>query len=165
MAALEQALDRRGHGTGTARAGFAHVPRTAPIPLSPAQLRLWTVNYLGGQQPDYLIATALDIRGPLDAGAVRAAIGDLVARHEIRCAVLPYAVDGPVQRIPPIGSARPDFRIVDADGIDSVERAMESEMLHGFDLTVQQPMRTRLYRLGREHHILFGVVHHIAGDG
>ncbi|MEV2221372.1 amino acid adenylation domain-containing protein [Nocardia vinacea] len=165
IAALEQTLDRRGLGMGTARPGFAHVPRTDPIPLSPAQSRLWTVNYLGGQQPDYLIATALDIRGPLDAAAVRAAIEDLVARHEILRTVLPYAVDSPVQRILPIGSAQPDFRIVDADGIDSVDRAMESEMRHGFDLTVQQPMRTRLYRLGREHHVFFGVVHHIAGDG
>lgn len=123
------------------------------------------MNYLGGQQPDYLIATALDIRGPLDAAAVQVAIGDLVARHEILRTVLPYAVDSPVQRILPIGSAQPDFRIVEADGIDSVERAMESELRHGFDLTVQQPMRTRLYRLGREHHVFFGVVHHIAGDG
>ncbi|WP_433761488.1 amino acid adenylation domain-containing protein [Nocardia sp. CA-135398] len=165
IAALEQTLDRRGHGTGTARPGFAHAPRTDPIPLSPAQLRLWTVNYLGGQQPDYLIATALDIRGPLDASAVQAAIDDLVARHEILRTVLPYAVDSPVQRILPIGSAQPDFRIVDADGIESVDRAMESEMLRGFDLTAQPPLRTRLYRLGREHHVLFGVVHHIAGDG
>ncbi|WP_062982507.1 non-ribosomal peptide synthetase [Nocardia anaemiae] len=165
IAALEQALDRRGHGTRTARPGFAHVPRTDPIPLSPAQLRLWTVNYLGGQQPDYLIATALDIRGPLDASAVQVAIDDLVARHEILRTVLPYAVDSPVQRILPIGSARPDFRIVDVDGIESVDRAMESEMQHGFDLTAQPPLRTRLYRLGREHHVLFGVVHHIAGDG
>ncbi|WP_433526859.1 amino acid adenylation domain-containing protein [Nocardia pseudovaccinii] len=165
IAALEQVLDRRGLGTETARPGFAHVPRTDPVPLSPAQSRLWTVNYLGGQQPDYLIATALDIYGPLDAAAVQAANGDLIARHEILRTVLPYAVDGPVQRILPIGSAQPDFRIVDAEGIDSVERAMESEMLRGFDLTAQQPMRTRLYRLGREHHVLFGVVHHIAGDG
>ncbi|WP_433685355.1 amino acid adenylation domain-containing protein [Nocardia sp. CA-119907] len=164
IAALEQAFDRRG-GTGTARPGFAPIPRTDPIPLSPAQLRLWTVNYLGGQQPDYLIATALGIRGPLDTTAVTAAVGDLVARHEILRTVLPYAVDGPVQRILPIGSAQPDFRIVEADGIDSVDRAMETEMRHGFDLTVRPPLRIRLYRLGPEHHVLFGVVHHIAGDG
>ncbi|MET8875292.1 condensation domain-containing protein [Nocardia sp. NPDC004604] len=39
------------------------------------------------------------------------------------------------------------------------------EMRHGFDLTVRPPLRIRLYRLGPEHHVLFGVVHHIAGDG
>ncbi|MEV6138339.1 amino acid adenylation domain-containing protein [Nocardia sp. NPDC051990] len=165
IAALEQALDRRGHGTVTSRPGFAAVARTDPIPLSPAQLRLWTVNYLGGQQPDYLIATALDIHGPLDAAAVAAAVGDLVARHEILRTVLPYAVDGPVQQILPIGSAQPDFRIVDVDDIDSVDRAMESELRRGFDLTARPPLRIRLYRLGREHHVLFGVVHHSAGDG
>ncbi|MGY2118654.1 amino acid adenylation domain-containing protein [Nocardia gipuzkoensis] len=164
IAALERALDLRGR-TGTARPGFAQIERTDPVPLSPAQLRLWTVNYLGGQQPDYLIATALDIRGPLDAVAVAAAVSDLVARHEILRTVLPYTVDGPVQRILPIGSARPDFRIIDADGIDSVDRAMESEMRQGFDLTVRPPLRIRLYRLCREHHVLFGVVHHSAGDG
>ncbi|RDI53338.1 non-ribosomal peptide synthetase [Nocardia mexicana] len=165
VVALEHALDRQMRDTGITRPDFAPVPRTHPIPLSPAQLRLWTVNYLGGQQPDYLIATALDIGGPLDTAAVEAAVTDIVARHEILRTVLPYAADGPEQRILPIDSARPDFRIVDADGPDGVDRAVESQMQQGFDPTRRPPLRIRLYRLTDEHHVLFGVVHHIAADG
>ncbi|WP_280386789.1 non-ribosomal peptide synthetase [Nocardia wallacei] len=162
---LEQALDRRAHEPVDARPDFTIEPRTGAIPLAPAQQRLWTVNYLGGHQPDYLIATALDIRGPLDAAAVAAAVTDVVARHEILRTVLPYGADGPEQRILPIESARPDFRIIDAADLGEADRAMASEMLRGFDLMTQPPVRIRLYRLGGAHHVLFGVVHHVAADG
>ncbi|GAB2687148.1 amino acid adenylation domain-containing protein [Nocardia thraciensis] len=163
--ALEQALDRRTDEPGSARPEFEPGPRPAAIPLSPAQQRLWTVNYLGGHQPDYLIATALDIRGPLDAAALAAAATDLVARHEILRTVLPYGTDGPEQRILPNESARPDVRLVDAENLDEADRAMASEMLRGFDLLTQPPLRIRLYRLGGDHHVLFGAIHHAAGDG
>ncbi|WP_067547954.1 non-ribosomal peptide synthetase [Nocardia crassostreae] len=163
VAALEQALDRR--GPVNPPRGIANVIRVEPIPLAPAQQRLWTVDYLSGHRPDYLIATALEFRGPLDPDAAEAAVTDVVERHEILRTVLPYGVDGPVQRILPSHAARPDFRLVDVPGGESVDRAMDSELLHGFDPTKQPPLRIRLYRLSDRRHILLGVLHHIAGDG
>ncbi|WP_306359969.1 non-ribosomal peptide synthetase [Nocardia sp. CC227C] len=144
---------------------LAAVRRTDPIPLAPAQQRLWTVNYLGGNRPDYLIATGLELSGPLDPAAVAAAVTDLVERHEILRTVLPYGTDGPVQHILPTASARPDFRIVELPDAESIGRAVDSELGNGFDLTASPPLRIRLYRTGPEHHILLGVLHHVAGDG
>ncbi|MBF6177814.1 non-ribosomal peptide synthetase [Nocardia otitidiscaviarum] len=163
VAALEQALaDRAPERLSN---GLAAVRRTDPIPLAPAQQRLWTVNYLGGNRPDYLIATGLEISGPLDPAAVAAAVTDVVERHEILRTVLPYGTDGPVQHILPTASAHPDFRVVDLPTGDSVDRAVDAELAVGFDLTTRAPLRIRLYRTGPEHHILLGVLHHVAGDG
>ncbi|WP_083914060.1 non-ribosomal peptide synthetase [Nocardia concava] len=171
VAALDQILDRRGPGEvphdvlppGTP--DIAAVRRTDPIPLTPMQQGLWTVNYLSGNRPDYLIATGLELHGPLDVTAVGAAVHDLVERHEILRTVLPYGQDGPVQRILPVESVRPDFQVVDIADAESLDGAIDSEMRRGFDLTKDLPLRLRLYRSGPRHHTLLGVIHHVAGDG
>ncbi|ASF07150.2 putative non-ribosomal peptide synthetase [Nocardia brasiliensis NBRC 14402] len=163
VAALERALASR--GPGDLGPAIASVPRPERIPLSPAQQRLWTVDYLSGHRPDYLIATGLELLGPVNETALEAAVTDVVVRHEILRTVLPYTADGPVQRILPIESMPPDFRRVALDDGESLEQAMDSELSQGFDPTVRSPLRIRLYRLNPRHHLLLGVLHHIAGDG
>ncbi|WP_338759700.1 amino acid adenylation domain-containing protein [Nocardia vulneris] len=163
VATLERVLASR--GPGELGPAIASVPRPEPIPLSPAQQRLWTVDYLSGHRPDYLIATGLELLGPVDATALEAAVTDVVVRHEILRTVLPYTADGPVQRILPIESMPPDFRLVVLGDGESPEQAMDSELSQGFDPTVRSPLRIRLYRLNPRHHLLLGVLHHIAGDG
>ncbi|MFE3258309.1 amino acid adenylation domain-containing protein [Nocardia sp. NPDC059229] len=171
VAALDQTLERRGTGDlphsplSLGTDDIAAVRRTDPIPLTPIQQGLWTVNYLSGNRPDYLITTGIELHGPLDIQAVEAAVNDLVERHEILRTVLPYVLDGPIQRILPIESARPDFRVVDISGGENVDSAIDSELRRGFDLTTETPLRIRLYRSSPEHHILLGVIHHVAADG
>ncbi|QLY28177.1 amino acid adenylation domain-containing protein [Nocardia huaxiensis] len=170
IAALEQALDLRAPGKGSHHLGhlpnnLAAVRRTDPIPLAPAQQRLWTVNYLSGNRADYLMATGLELHGRLDTGALEAAVTDVVERHEILRTVLPYGTEGPIQRILPVESARPDFRTVQVSPDESLHQAIDSELLRGFDLTSEPPLRIRLYRAAPGHHILLGILHHVAGDG
>ncbi|AFU02511.1 non-ribosomal peptide synthetase [Nocardia brasiliensis] len=163
VAALERALASR--GPGDLGPAIASVPRPEPIPLSPAQQRLWTVDYLSGHRPDYLIATGLELLGPVDEAALEAAVTDVVVRHEILRTVLPYTADGPVQRILPIEAMPPDFRLVVLGDGEILEQALDSELSAGFDPTVRSPLRIRLYRLNPRQHVLLGVLHHIAGDG
>ncbi|MBF6541516.1 non-ribosomal peptide synthetase [Nocardia brasiliensis] len=163
VAALERALASR--GPADQGPAIASVPRPEPIPLSPAQQRLWTVDYLSGHRPDYLIATGLELLGSVNETALAAAVTDVVVRHEILRTVLPYAADGPVQRILPLESMPPDFRLVVLGDSESLEQAMDYELSRGFDPTVRSPLRIRLYRLNQRHHVLLGVLHHIAGDG
>ncbi|BCZ25601.1 hypothetical protein MTY59_54560 [Mycobacterium senriense] len=56
--------------------------RPAVVPLSYAQQRLWFVDQLQGPSPVYNLAAALRLNGRLDTDELRAAMADVVGRHE-----------------------------------------------------------------------------------
>ncbi|MEV6390186.1 amino acid adenylation domain-containing protein [Nocardia xishanensis] len=132
------------------------------IPLAPSQQRLWTVNYLSEGAADYLMPAAVDLIGPLDAAAVRSAVGDVVRRHEILRTTLPFTAAGPVQRIAAFDPDAVDYREI-VDAVD-LSRSLEQETARGFRLLTETPLRVRLYRLTPDHHVLLVVLHHCAGD-
>ncbi|MEU8783820.1 amino acid adenylation domain-containing protein [Streptomyces sp. NPDC048637] len=143
----------------------APLPRTTPIPLSPAQARLWTVNYLGGDRPDYLTTLLFEFDGVLDTSALRTALDDLVTRHEILRTILPYGEHGPEQRILPAESVPLEFRRATIGDDADLDGAVEAELTEKFDLRTELPLRVRLFRLGVARHALLLVLHHVAFDG
>ncbi|MEU9607412.1 amino acid adenylation domain-containing protein [Streptomyces sp. NPDC048057] len=139
-------------------------PRPTQAPLSPGQERLWTVHYLADDQPDYLTTAAFDLTGRLDTAALRAALADVVERHEVLRTVYPYTGGGPVQQILPPGAAPLDLLGVEVSpaGLDA---ALAAELRTRFDLVSRPPLRVRLFRTAAERHVLLLVLHHIAVDG
>src|ERR1700749_3737577 len=77
QALLAQRLRTRGP-VATIRARAAGVTP----PLSFAQERLWFMEQLVPGSAAHTIPVALRLRGALDAGALRLALGDVAARHE-----------------------------------------------------------------------------------
>ncbi|MFD8733540.1 amino acid adenylation domain-containing protein [Streptomyces sp. NPDC059618] len=135
------------------------------IPLSFAQRRLWFVDRFEGPSPTYNGAFALRLTGDLDTGALRAALGDVVDRHEVLRTVIVEDGDGvPHQRVLAPEERPFDLTVTDVTGQD-LAAAVEETATATFDLAADTPIRARLLRLAPDEHTLVVVAHHIAVDG
>ncbi|MGW6949611.1 amino acid adenylation domain-containing protein [Streptomyces xanthophaeus] len=153
-------------GAGGTRPALAGVERPAglPLPLSFAQRRMWFLQRLDGEGLGYNMPGALRLRGRVDVDALRAAVGDVVARHESLRTVF-LEVDGvPRQVVLGVGERLPEFVVVDSDPT-AVEGLVGEGARHAFDLTAEMPLRVTLFVVGPEEFVLLLVVHHIAADG
>ncbi|WP_456208248.1 amino acid adenylation domain-containing protein [Streptomyces sp. LZ34] len=159
-------LARRIADAEGARAVLSPMPRPAEVSLSYAQRRLWFLNRLeGSTAATYNMPIALRLSGALDLEALAAALADVVARHESLRTVFPEGTDGtPFQKILAPSAARvelPLIRIPEAE----LPAALARETARGFDVTAELPLRARMFQLAETSHVLFVVLHHIAGDG
>ncbi len=154
----------RGAGTGH-RPDPVAGPRPDPVPLSPAQQRMWFVNQFDTTSPAYNIAVALRLRGHLDLPALRAALGDVVARHESLRTRYPLTDGGPVQVVLPASASTTGDLTVDVVPADTVTDTVDRIIATGFDVATEIPVRVRLLRPTDDDHVLVLVVHHISADG
>ncbi len=141
--------------------------RPAHVPLSSAQQRLWFLNRLHPQDASYNLPMAVRLRGRVDVAALRAALCDVVARHESLRTVFPDAQDAPgtpVQRVLAPGDARPPLPVTRC-GPGETAGLLRAAARRGFALTHQPPLRAELFTEGEDSHTLLVVVHHVAADG
>ncbi|WP_353612120.1 condensation domain-containing protein, partial [Mycobacterium sp. IS-3022] len=144
--------------------------RPAVVPLSFAQSRLWFVDQFDGgqhQRSVYNMAVGLRLCGRVDVGALGAALGDVVGRHESLRTVFP-AVDGvPRQVVVPVERVGLGFEVVDAAGWPAgrLTQAVDAAAGHRFDLAAEIPLRAWLFAVAADEYVLVVVVHHIAADG
>ncbi|HEV8580106.1 MAG TPA: amino acid adenylation domain-containing protein [Thermoanaerobaculia bacterium] len=143
--------------------------RPDPLPLSFAQRRLWFLDQLQPGMATYNVPLALDLRGPLDAAVLQAALYQIVRRHEALRTIFPVRDGEPVQVI--VIAPTPAPPRVDLTGLPEPLRAAEVGRLATaaarapFDLAQGPLLRLLLVHLGREEHELVLVLHHIVADG
>ncbi|MFF0522326.1 non-ribosomal peptide synthase/polyketide synthase [Actinomadura nitritigenes] len=145
------------------------VDRRGPLPLSFAQRRLWFLSQLAPESPAYNVPAALRLTGPLDAKALRRALDEMVARHEVlRTCIVPTSDGIPLQKIHPAASVElpvTDLSDLRADlAVTEARRLIDDGAALPFDLAVDLPLRARLVRLAHDDHILALTLHHIASD-
>ncbi|MEV0076401.1 non-ribosomal peptide synthase/polyketide synthase [Nocardia neocaledoniensis] len=168
--------------------------RPARLPLSPAQQRMWFLNRFDRESVAYNIPFALRLSGELDVTALRAAVADLVARHESLRTVYPMieeaglaqlgsddidsaaatgtAEDGTAaQVILPVAQAVPSLEPIAVTAAELPD-AIRELAATTFDVTVEIPVRLRLFQVvdlesdtGTGEFVLAAVLHHIAADG
>jgi natural product biosynthesis luciferase-like monooxygenase protein len=138
-------------------------------PASFAQQRIWFLEQLEPGSPAYIIPAALALSGRLDAEALRAALEEVVARHEALRTRF-FDLDGrPVQAIVPPGPLtlhRCDLRALpDGRRAAEMKRLMAQESAVPFDLATGRLLRATLVRQAEAEHTLLLTLHHIAADG
>ncbi|MFC5286679.1 amino acid adenylation domain-containing protein [Actinokineospora guangxiensis] len=138
-------------------------PRPELIPLSFAQRRVWFLNRFDGASGAYTIPVAVRLTGEVDETALKAALDDVVARHESLRTVFPEVGDVPCQRVIPAAEFTLDWStstVAEAD----LGAALAESAGRGFDLTAEAPVRAELLTVGDDR-VLLVLLHHIAGDG
>ncbi|WP_347943185.1 amino acid adenylation domain-containing protein, partial [Sphaerisporangium sp. TRM90804] len=145
----------------------ALTPRERPalVPLSFAQRRLWFLDRLEGPSATYNVPWALRFRGEVDVDALRAALGDVVARHEALRTVFPEHDGEPHQVILAPEEAQPSLRVVRLDEPSGLDRALGDAARRGFDLGGELLVRAHLFVVGPRDHVLMLLMHHIVCDG
>ncbi|MYW04960.1 non-ribosomal peptide synthetase [Streptomyces sp. SID3343] len=144
----------------------APVPTDRPdqVPLSFAQHRLWFLDRLQGPGAAYNVPLVLELRGALNRAALRAALADLVARHESLRTVFPEMAGVPRQLVLTGAAARPALEVTEIATAEP-DAVVADFVRRPFDLAAEIPVRAHLFATGPERHVLALVVHHIACDG
>ncbi|MEU1127793.1 amino acid adenylation domain-containing protein, partial [Streptomyces sp. NPDC005899] len=136
-----------------------------PVPLSFAQRRLWFMHRFDGPSATYNIPLALRLRGTVDAGALEAALRDVVVRHESLRTVFGEDEAGVAhQKVLPAGGFELLMPVIDL-APEEMEDAVARAMGHRFDLATEIPIRATLFRGAPQEYVLALVTHHIAADG
>ncbi|WP_255649428.1 condensation domain-containing protein [Frankia sp. ArI3] len=173
-------LARRMDSAGTARAAVRRRRRPQHPPLSYAQRRLWVVGQVEGPSPTYNIPITWRLVGPLDVAALRAAVHDVVVRHEALRTMFPTVDGEPVQRIldptevtipfevvewaSAAGGARPEPQPQPEPGGQELADLLVEAAAYPFDLEREPPMRVRVVRCSPQLHLAQFLIHHIAAD-
>ena len=146
------------------------VERGGPLALSFAQQRLWLLDCLEPGKATYNMPFVLHLAGALAGGALAAALGGVVRRHEILRTTFGEQGGVPHQVVHPPDRAWP-LPVVDLAGLAGESRAAEArrriaeEVRRPFFLARGPVLRTTLLRLAGDEHVLLATLHHIAGDG
>ena len=166
LAARVEELRREGRPEGPPL-----VPRqtSGPAPLSFSQERLWFLDRFDPGLGAYNLPLAVRLRGPLDPGALAAALGEVSRRHEALRTTFAEVAGEPVQVVSRL--APPPLPVVDLSGLPAPARAAEAEQRareearRPFDLRRGPLARWVLLALGSEEHVLLAAFHHIVSDG
>ncbi|SEG94853.1 amino acid adenylation domain-containing protein, partial [Thermomonospora echinospora] len=156
--------DRLDEAAGTVRPPLAPVERPDRVPLSYAQQRLWFLDRFEGPSATYNVPVALRLRGELDPAAMRAALADVVERHEPLRTIFPDSGGTPRQQVLDPADAVPALPVEEVAEA-GLPAALAQIAGRGFDLAAEPALRARLLRLGPDEHVLVLVIHHIIGDG
>ena len=136
------------------------LPRSAAVPLSPAQQRLWFLEQLDPGSPAYHIAFTLELDGPVDIACLRDAAGDVATRHEALRTSFPAEGGVPRQQIHE--RMAPDFLALETAATRDV---LAAEAAQAFDIRRGPMWRLRLHRGGADRSVLLVVMHHLVADG
>jgi non-ribosomal peptide synthetase component F len=154
----------REHSDMTDITSIADIEDLEARPLSVAQHALWFLYQANGPAPDYNVAFTRRLTGPLDVGALRAALVDLVDRHEALRTVIYTVVDEAEQFIMDTATALLAGAELCVRATDDLDRDLTAALGYAFDLTAEPAFRPVLFRLSETESVLLLLTHHLFAD-
>ncbi len=148
--------------TRHARPPLRPARRVGELPLSAAQQRLWFLREWDGTSSTYNVPLAIRLTGELDVTALRAALADLIQRHEILRTIYPDAGGRPRQQV--LDATVAELIEVSCPGVE-LPGCLDRAAAVDIDITTELPLRAWLFRVGATERVLVLVLHHIAADG
>jgi len=138
------------------------------VPASYAQQRLWFLEQAYPGLAMYLLTHAWRLTGPLELSALESALAGVIARHDVWRGTFHEADGGVEFRVWPTHDM--PLRVIDLQQVPADER--ESRLREELTLCAQTPVdlqhgplvRTQVFRLGRQEHVLVLSVHHAVFD-
>ncbi|MES2295469.1 MAG: amino acid adenylation domain-containing protein [Pseudomonadota bacterium] len=170
-AATVRSLAQRLDQSGGAEVGEA-IPtaqRSAALPLSFAQQRLWFLDQLEKGSALYNLAYAVRLDGQLDVPALTRTLNEIVRRHEALRTTFSSVEGSAHQVIAADLQLQPAF--TDLSDMPLEQRAAMANRLAQeaaqtpFDLQAGPLMRVGVVRCGAVEHVLLLTMHHIVADG
>ncbi|MFM0639749.1 amino acid adenylation domain-containing protein [Paraburkholderia metrosideri] len=143
--------------------------RTASVPASFAQTRLWLHARMIDEPAAYHITERLRLDGVLNANALRLSCDALIARHEALRTTFTESADGVLQTVH--APSRCPWHASDVSTLPAHERdaraaaIAQADEAQAFDLSLGPLMRAHLIRLDATTHWLALTTHHIVSDG
>ena len=155
-------------GGNGASGEIPRLPRSRPLPVHPAQRRMWFLHRLVPGNPFYTVSLVYQLRGPLPVAALRAAVRAILERHEAlrsRFVALdgePYAVIDPPPALPlPVV----DLQRLAPQAVAARARLLAAaESLRPFDPERGALVRAWLLRQAPGEHRLYLSMDHIVTD-
>jgi amino acid adenylation domain-containing protein len=141
--------------------------KSAPLTLAQEGIRLSEAVYPG--RVTYNTPSAHRLMGPLDAGAFKRALQELVARQPVLRTVIDESADEPVQRV----LEDTDVPLQEVDLRATPTSGREAELMARMQAVIDQPIdihafplfKAALYRLDEREHVFLFMPHHIIWDG
>ncbi|MFF7423993.1 amino acid adenylation domain-containing protein, partial [Streptomyces fimicarius] len=134
-----------------------------PFLLSYEQERLWLLEALSGGGTHYHVPWAWQVHGDLDPEALRGALKDLAACHDILRTRFPAVHGTPRQEILPPQGYTPDYAVLPVDGQD-LTAAMAEAARESFDLETRPPWRVRVLTASDTPPTVLFCLHHMVVD-
>ncbi|MFV2086258.1 non-ribosomal peptide synthetase [Micromonospora sp. LOL_021] len=145
-----------------------HMTATGPVPLTPAQRRLWFLEQLRPGSAAFNLSYCLILDRKIELAALNDALSGLARRHDILRAVIEVE-DGEPRQVLKDG-ARPRLAVVvvdaasDAHGRAELVRRAQAAADEPIDLTTGPLAKLIVYRMPDRDALLL-VVHHLIADG
>ena len=120
------------------------------------------------REPRVNLPLAVGLTGPVDVECLQFAIDAVVERHEVLRSTITDEDGLPaISRCPAFTTALVvnDLTVMSKSVLsDEIDRHLQMEIEHVFDLSHDIPLRATLFRLGKERWILLLIVHQIVLD-